>query len=69
MQDEYPVAQSLMASESIMPIKRKTLTENLDQEISTLEDRLAGLKSLKAQLVEVPGVQKILDLLTEHGIR
>ena len=68
------VEQASEATMSLMgsggrSLKRNTLTENLDQEIAALEDRLVGLKSLKSKLDEVPGVQEILDLLTQHGMR
>lgn len=43
--------------------------EDVDIEMRRLGQRLEGLRALKAKLEGMPGVQDILDLLTQHNLR
>ena len=68
--DNLALAQSKYAQEQMAGIcstPRWTLTERLEGEKRTLEDRLAQVNKLLDALSKNPGFQELFDLISKHA--
>ena len=60
---------TMVVTETDTPYQRPSVQQQIDEQVSTMEARLAELKSLQAKLERNPDVADILNAATALGLR